>query len=159
MVKLLLSGLWICVVTLVSSYAVVTWKADALPDPKKDEFFGGLDYVKPGVISVPMIDEGEVQGYVVAQFVFTADGQTLRSLSVAPDSFIVDEAYRAIYAGQKVNFRRIEKYDLDALTKEIAAKVNERFKTDLIKDVLVEQFNFVSRDEIREKGLQNAQRG
>ncbi|MGE0211649.1 MAG: hypothetical protein AB7S41_08145 [Parvibaculaceae bacterium] len=158
MVKLLLSGLWICIVTLASSYAVVAWKADAVPDPKKEEFFGGLDYVKTGVISVPVIDEGEVQGYIVAQFVFTADGQTLRSLSVAPDSFIIDEAYRAIYAGEKVNFRRIEKYDLDALTKDIAVKVNERFKTDLVKDVLVEQFNYVSKEEIREKGLQNAQR-
>jgi hypothetical protein len=159
MVKLLLCGLWICAVTLVSSYAVVTWKADQAPDAKADEFFGGLDYVKTGIISVPMIDKGEVQGYIIAQFVFTADGQTLRSLSIPPESFLVDEAYRAIYSGRKVDFKRLEKYDIEALTKEIAANLNARFKTDLIKDVLVEQFSYVSRDEIREKGLQHSRNG
>lgn len=156
MMKLLLTGLWICAVALASSYAVVTWKADQQRDARADEFFGGLDYVKTGIISVPMIDKGEVQGYIIAQFVYTADGKTLRSLSVPPDSFLIDEAYRAIYSGQKVNFRRLEKYDIETLTKTIARNINERFKTELIKDVLVEQFSYVSREEIREKGHQHS---
>ncbi len=159
MVKLLLSGLWICAVALLSSYAVVDWKAGQAEDPKADEFFGGLDYVKTNIISVPMIDKGEIQGYIIAQFVFTADGNTLRNLSVPPDSFLVDEAYRAIYSGEKVNFKRLEKYDIEALTKTIAERLNERFKTELIKDVLVEQFNYVSKDEIREKGTRHTQKG
>lgn len=153
MVKVLLIGAWICAVTLMSSYGVVVWQAGVQADSKSQEFFGGLDYVKSTPISVPMIENGTIDGYVIAQFVFTVDGETLRSLSVPPDVFLVDEAFRAIYSGEKVNFRKIEKYDLDALAKQLKANINERFKSELVKDVLVEQFNYVTNEQVRNKVL------
>ncbi len=89
-------------------------------------------------------------GYVIAQFVFTVDGVTVRKLSVPPDVFLVDEAYRAIFAsGQKIDFKRLDKYNVDELTKRMAAKVNERFKAELMKDVLVEQLNYLAKGEVR----------
>ena len=39
-------------------------------------------------LSVPMVSDGEVKGYIIAQFVFTVDGVILRKLSVPPDIFI-----------------------------------------------------------------------
>jgi hypothetical protein len=153
-VKFLLVGIWACLVTLGASYATVLWQADAPVDAKADEFFGGLDYVKTSPISVPMLSEGEIKGYVIAQFVFTVDGATLRKLSVPPDVFLVDEAYRAIFAsGDKIDFKRLDKYNVDELTKQMAAKVNERFKTELVKDVLVEQLNYLAKDEVRFNSL------
>jgi hypothetical protein len=153
-VKFLLVGIWACLVTLGASYATVLWQADAPVDAKADEFFGGLDYVKTNPISVPMLSEGEIKGYVIAQFVFTVDGATLRKLSVPPDVFLLDEAYRAIFAsGDKIDFKRLDKYNVDELTKQMAAKVNERFKTELVKDVLVEQLNYLAKDEVRFNSL------
>ena len=146
---MLLIGLWVCVVTLGASYAAVIWASDAPVSSKADEFFGGLDYVKTSPISVPVVTGGTVEGYVIAQFVFTVDGKTLRKLSVPPDVFLIDEAYRAIYAGQKIDFRHLDRYDVNDLTKQIAAKVNDRFKADLVRDVLVEQFNYLAKDEVR----------
>lgn len=150
MVKFLLVGIWACVVTLAASYATVLWQADAPADGKADEFFGGLDYVKTKPISVPMLSDGEIKGYVIAQFVFTVDGAILRKMSVPPDVFLVDEAYRAIFAsGEKIDFKRLDKYNVDELTKQMAVKVNERFKTDLVQDVLVEQLNYLAKGEVR----------
>ena len=62
-----------------------------------DEFFGGLDYVKTNIMSVPIISDGAIQGYLIAQFVFTADGKVLRQLSVPPELFLTDEAFRTIF--------------------------------------------------------------
>ncbi|CAN5119694.1 hypothetical protein BH10PSE7_BH10PSE7_31050 [soil metagenome] len=154
MVKVLLVGVWACIVTLAASYGMIVWQADAPVEAKADEFFGGLDYVKTTPISVPMVSAGEVKGYVIAQFVFTVDGTILRKLSVPPDVFINDDAYRAIYArGNEIDFKNLDKFNVDELTKTIAVKVNERFKSDLVKDVLVEQFNYLSKDEVRAKTL------
>ena len=153
MVKILLAGLWACIISLGAAYGAVVWKSDAA-DATSEEFFGGLDYVKTTPISVPMLAGGEVQGYIIAQFVFTVDGKTLRRLSVPPDVFLIDEAYRALYAkGTEIDFDNLDKFDVDALTRGIAAKVNERFKSDLVKDVLVEQFNYLNKDEVRAKTL------
>lgn len=149
MVRTALIAIWVCVVMAGSVYAAVQF--GAAPEEKKEtqEFFGGLDYVKSDIISVPIISEGKIGGYVVAQFVFTIDGTIFRQLSVPPNVFIIDEAFRALYAGEVVDFKNMKKYDIDGLKKKIAMNVNERFKADLIKDVLIERLNFIPLNEVR----------
>ena len=53
--------------------------------------------VKTNIISVPIVTAGSIRGYLIAQFVYTADGDLLRKLSVPPELFLTDEAFRTIY--------------------------------------------------------------
>ncbi len=149
MVRIVISAIWICLVTVGSSYGAITMMGGHEAPGEADEFFGGLDYVKTGVISVPIVSGGKIQGYLIAQLVFTADGKLLRQLSVPPEVFLTDEAFRAIFAGEAPDFKNLKKYDLAALKKKIAVNVNARFDTELIRDVLIEQFNFVPMDQVR----------
>ena len=149
MAKLIFVALWVCLVMASSVYATVSLRSNAAKNPAAEEFFGGLDYVKSDIISVPIISEGKIAGYVVARFVFTMDGTILRQLSVPPTMLIVDEAFRALYAGEAINFANLKKYDLDSLKQRIVKNVNTRFKSDLVKDVLIEQFNFIPQDQVR----------
>ena len=72
MIKIVVSAVWICLVTIGSSYAAAMWAAGQQQQTAPvEEFFGGLDYVKSNTISVPIISGGVITGYVVAQFVFT----------------------------------------------------------------------------------------
>ncbi len=149
MVKTALIAIWVCVVMASSVYATVLFRS-ATPETKAtEEFFGGLDYVKSDILSVPIISDGKIGGYVVAQFVFTIDAATLRQLSVPPNVFIADEAFRALFAGEAVDFKNMKKYDLDGLKKRIAENVNLRFKSDLVQDVLIERLNFIPLDKVR----------
>jgi hypothetical protein len=152
MLKTLLIGLWICAVTLASSYTAASWRTETEAAAEDVEFIDGLNYQKTIPINVPMIAEGVIQGYVIAQFVYTADARTLKQLSVPPDPFIVDEAFRVIYSDDRLDFRHLERYDLAALTAHIAEVVNARFKAELVEDVLVEQFTYISSDEVRAQG-------
>lgn len=149
MIKLLLSGVWVCAITLASTYASVSWRADRSDPGAASENLTGVNYEKTGAINVPMIADGGVQGYVVAQFVFTADAATLKGLSVPPGPFILDEAFRTIYADERIDFRHLEQFDLATLTHGIVERVNARFRTELVQDLLVEQFTYVSKDEVR----------
>jgi len=153
MIKIVLTGLWISLVTLGSLYGATVWKAgeEVKIEPKK--FFGSLDTVKTEVISVPIIHEGVVKGYVLARFVYLADANLLKKLSVPPDVILMDEAFRTIYSGRLRDFERIEKYDLAALTRRMKDNANKRFEADIIKDVLVDSINYVSKSEIRFRGL------
>ncbi|TCR63658.1 hypothetical protein [Bosea sp. BK604] len=149
MPRLLLLGLWICGVTLASSHLAVLWRGGAPPAPAETPFLEGLDYEETSAISVPILANGIVQGYVVAQFVFTADAHTLRQVTVRPHAFINDEAIRAIYSNSKIDFAKLERVDIDALLKTVKANVNARFGGDLIKDVLVKDFNYIRKDQLR----------
>jgi hypothetical protein len=148
-IKLILSALWICVIALASSYVAASWKSQAALVATGDDALSGLNYTKTLPINVPMILGGEIKGYVVARFVYTADAAVQKSLSVPPDVFILDEAFRTIFSDKRIDFEHLEKFDLALLTKNLRESANARFGTDLIQDVLIDQFTFVTKDEVR----------
>jgi hypothetical protein len=148
-IKLILSGLWVCLVTLASTYAAVSWHTSKAPKAEGQKQLGGLDSVKTRMISVPIVADGTIQGYVMAQFVFTADATVMKRLSVKPDVFLLDEAFKVIYGGQTVDFRHFKKQDLPALSRQIAENVNKRLGVALIDDVLVQELNYVPKENVR----------
>lgn len=147
--RVLVTGFWICAVTLMSCYAAVHWGA-GLNFGKREEYLEGLEYQKVRAVNVPVIADGAVQGYVVANLVFTADAKTLRSLPVPPYSFIIDETFRLIYSDEKLDFRRLSKYNVNELLENIKRNTNQRLGADIVKDIMVENFNFVSKDNVRQ---------
>jgi hypothetical protein len=148
-IKLVLSALWICIITLVSSYVAASWKSQASIVVGGEEGLTGLNYTKTLPINVPIIVDGAIKGYVVAQFVYTADATVQKSLSVPPDIFILDEAFRTIFSDERIDIDHLERFDLAALTETLGKSVNARFGIELVQDVLVEQFTFVTKDEVR----------
>lgn len=154
MIKLVTVGLWICAVTLASGFAAVSWKTGALPEPGDVSLLDGLTTVKTRLISVPVIAEGEVQGYVVTQLSFAVDSSLLNRLSIKPDLILVDEAIKTIYTGGDIDFRRMKRQDLPALTKRLAENANARFGGKLVREVFVEELNYVSKDQVRRSLIQ-----
>ena len=152
MIKTILTGVWICVATLASLYSVMVWQGGKNAEATPDKFFGDLDYVKTGTVSVPIISGGQVNGYVLARFIYLADGKKLKRLSVPVDLILADEAFRVIYGGSLREFKHIEKYDLAALTSKMKENTNKRFETKLVEDVLIESINYVPKGEARTKG-------
>lgn len=145
--RLIASCIWIIAVTSVSAYVSSTWRfgaAETIPPGKKA---GEVERKKTKPINVPMIANGSVEGYIVAQFIYLADAKDLQDMPVLPDDFITDEAFRALYSGE-VDFSRLHKYDLPGLTKTLAKKINQRLGREIIKDVLVEEFNYVPKRDI-----------
>ncbi|HEY0331514.1 MAG TPA: hypothetical protein VGC77_20750 [Rhodopseudomonas sp.] len=149
MIRLLIAGAWACLVTAGASMAMSYWKQDRAAPPPAEEALGGLVYEKTKVINVPMIADGSVQGYIVAQLVFTAEARALRQLPVPAEPFVVDEAFRAIYGDQKLDFKNLARYDLAQFTQTVREHVNDRLQSDVLRDVLVQDFNYVSKDQIR----------
>jgi hypothetical protein len=149
MMKLLITGIWACLVTVGTSFGISYWQETAAALPAKQDQPEGLVYEKVKVINVPMIADGSVQGYVIAQLVFTANAKVLRQLPVPPESFVVDEAFRTIYGDQRLDFKNLGRYDLAQFAQTVRAQVNKRLQTEALQEVLVQDFNYVSKDQIR----------
>ena len=151
MIKLIIVGLWACAITLSSCWAVVSWTAskpvEVEREPEKQA--GGLEHVRTKMISVPVISDGAIQGYVIAQFTFSIEAKHLKQLSIKPEAILLDEAFKVIYAGETIDFRNIKKQDLPAMLKTIGDGVNKRFGTPLIESVLIQELNYVSKAEAR----------
>ncbi|KZD25518.1 hypothetical protein [Tardiphaga robiniae] len=149
MMRLLITGIWACLVTVGTSFGISYWKETAAALPAKQDQPEGLVYEKVKVINVPMIADGSVQGYIITQLVFTANAKVLRQLPVPPEPFVVDEAFRMIYGDQKLDFKNLGRYDLTQFAQAVRAQVNKRLQTEALQEVLVQDFNYVSKDQIR----------
>ena len=150
MSKAILLGLWGCIITLAASYGTMMMAAPAKQNKMdKASYFGGVDYVKAPMVGVPIIKERQLTGYVVAEFVFTIEQKILNSLSVTPEPFLVDAAFRRLYSGATVDVRNMSKLNLDKLLAGLRSDVNKRYGKPIIKEVLVVRMNFLPVDSVR----------
>jgi hypothetical protein len=150
-IKLIFVALWACAITLGSSWAVIAWKsgraAEAAREP--DKYAGGLEQVRTKMISVPMIADGAIQGYVIVQLAFSIETKQLKQMTIKPDAILMDEAFKTIYAGETIDFRNIKKQDLPALLKTIGDNANRRLGAPMVQDVLIQELNYVPKAEAR----------
>lgn len=150
MIKTIAISVWAALVALGSTYAAAMWSSGGKVEipivNNSADNFNGLEYRKPSPITVPMISDGRLRGYVVAKVVYTANGQTLHDFPVDPTPFVLDEAFRRIYTEGRIDFDQMSKYNLQDMTAEIKASVNKRLGAEIIHDVLFEELNYADKD-------------
>ena len=157
MIKYILLGVWICAVTLGSSYGAIWWNAQ---EQQKGSGPGepkvAIEQVQTKRINVPVIANGALKGYVLAQFVFHIDAAALNEMTVRPDIYLVDEAFKVIYSGKAIDFRDPQKPDFSALGKTIKENVNARFGPGFVQEVLVQELTYLPQERFRGGALRGS---
>jgi hypothetical protein len=157
MIKFIAAAVWICAATLgavfYSFQAAGALGVGETPKP----MLGGLDYVKTDVISVPLIHNAKIDGYFLTKLVYTVEPSEMKKLSIPAEALITDQVYGYLYSNPQIDFTRKETIDLDAFRAAIRDTVNTRVGVNLVHEVLIDQLNFLSKDEIRDKWLRRRQ--
>lgn len=151
MIKLVATAIWICLVTLGSVYASIVMTSAPSEDAAPADFLGGLDYVRGDVVSVPVLGDEKVKGYFLARLVFTAEPEKLKQLSIEPQMLITDALYSHLMGNEGIDFSKVESFDLVAFRNGIRDAVNERIGEKVFHDIIIEQVDYLSKDEIRSK--------
>ena len=153
MIKFVAAALWICAATVgavLYSYQAAGARGEGeAPKP----LLGGLDYVDSDIISVPLIRDSMVKGYFLTKLVYTVDPAEMARLSVPAKALLADEVYSYLYSNPQIDFTRTVTIDLDAFRTSIRDTLNERVGVRIVHDVLVDQINFLSQDEIRDNAI------
>jgi hypothetical protein len=153
MIKFIAAAIWICIATVGAvfySFQAAGARGDAEP-PKP--LLGGLDYVKTEIISVPLLRDSRIGGYFLTKLVYTVEPEKLNQLSIPAQALITDQVYSYLYANPQIDFTRENTLDLDDFRKNIRESINARVGAELVHEVLVEQVDFISKDEIRDNAL------
>ena len=143
--KVLLVGLWVTLVALGTAYGVAVYMP-ASTGPAKAAPVVVLQSQKTRVINVPVVADGQVRGFMAVQFVFTIDAGLAKTLQVPPEVYLLDEAFRAIYADSTLYMNHEEKYDLQKLTSHLVESTNAHLGVPMIKEVLIENFDYIDKD-------------
>jgi hypothetical protein len=150
MIKFIVAALWICAVT-VGAVFYSFQAAGARNDAESAKpMLGGLDYVNTDIITVPYVRNARVEGYFLTKLVFTAEPEKLAKLSVPPTAMITDQVYSYLYSNPQVDFTDKTTLDLDAFRTALRDSINTRVGVELIHEVLVDQIDFLTKDDIRD---------
>jgi hypothetical protein len=153
MIKFIVAALWLCAVSIgavIYSFQVAGARTGAEPDAA---LLGGLDYVKTDVLSVPVLRRGGVVGYFLTRLVYTVDPHEIKKLSVPAPTLINDQVYTYLFTNPNIDFSEIETLDLDAFRNGLRDSINKRIGEDMIHDIMIEQIDFLSKQEIRDNAL------
>jgi hypothetical protein len=148
MIKLVLVGLWACVITLASSYAGSYWKA---AQAKPVEAVQKIEFKKTKEFTVPKIAGGIIQGYIIVMLSYSVDEGAEKNVNAPPEVFLLDEAFRYIYADDTIDFDNMKKYDLQKFTKEMIQRVNARMNAPILKEVLIQEFSYMGKADMKKQ--------
>ena len=152
MIKFIAAAIWICVVTIGAVFYSFQ-SAGARSSEEPLPLLGGLDYVKTEIISIPLLKDSKIAGYFLTRLVYTVEAEMLAKLSVPADAVIVDEVYTYLYSNPAIDFSRPGTVDLEAFRASIRDSINARVEAKLVHDVLIEQIDFLSKEEIRDNTI------
>lgn len=150
MFKLLLVGIWACLVSLGAVFGIVHWQKSQ-SDPEGSKPVIVIEEMRTKPVNVPVVEDGKLQGYMVVSLAFTVDATALGKMTVDPQTYLVDETFQTLYAGQKLSFHDLRKHNLPEVAKAIGEGVNGRIGVDLVQEVLFDQISYVPMSDMRGK--------
>ena len=151
MIKFVVAAVWIVAVTVGSIMFAFSSGEDKAAEPAEPAaFFGGLDYVKTDVLSIPVIRGNAVQGYFLSRLVYTVDPKRAAAMSVPLDALLIDEVYTYLFSNPLIDFTQTDKLDIAAFKTGLKESINKRVGEELVHEVLLEQVDYLSKADIRD---------
>lgn len=155
MVKLLLTGLWVCVVTLGAVYFSVQMAAAPAPvdeEARKKEL---LELVRGESITIPVISDGAISGYFLSRVSFMMDKEKIKGVKLPMTELTTDELFTLLIGNKMVDLSKPGAFELEKFRSSIKDDLNKKLGEGLVAEVLVEQLDYLSKEDIRN----NASRG
>jgi hypothetical protein len=147
--KLVAIGVWVILVTAGATYGSVYLSNSKVQSGVVDDSSMGVEELKSEMTSIPIMRNGDVSGYLILQLSFAADRGKLAERKLDPMPFLMDTVFRVVFARADIDFDRLKSKDLEEVTAAIAAEANARMGADIVRHVLLQQVNFVKKEDIR----------
>ena len=147
MVRMLLLGLVVVIATLGGSYAAMQIPRGA-PGTTEDTA-EKAEVVKLDPVSVPVVREGKIQGYVIGRFAFSASASAIRKDKDALTLYASEAIFRSVYEEEGLDFTALKIIEVDKLIGRMVEKANARIGHPTIAQIFVESMNFLAHDAVR----------
>lgn len=151
MLKLLLTGVWVCAVTLGAVYFSVQMATAPASGDEAGEKKASLELVKGESITIPVINDGGVNGYFLSRISLRVDKEKMAKIELPATQLMTDELFSLLSGSSMVNIANISTFDPDAFKQRIREGLNKRLNDEVVKDVLIEQLDYLSKADIREQ--------
>ena len=149
MLKIVLVGLWVALVTAGSAYLSAGFMTPSPVTAGEQKPKAGLEEMVSDMTSVPVVRGDGIAGYIIVQLIFEADKAKLAGLRIDPKPYLADATFRSVYDASDTDFARMKVADIDKLLAAIAVNANTRMGAEVVRSVLIKELNYVRKEDIR----------
>lgn len=122
---------------------IIARQDNSMPEKK-------IDSLKTRQISIPIIRDGEVAGYVLLKFAATYPAAAAKSNPIGLEALLIDEAHSVVPSFSSAEIVTGEPRQLQAMTNLIVERLNKRGDgVRLIDSLLIQEFSYVGTKEAR----------
>jgi hypothetical protein len=149
MLKLIITGIWVAAVTLGSVYFSI--QMSKAPDPSEEEAKKKAvqELVRGETVTFPVIAAGKVDGYFLARTSFVVDKSKLTEITLPIPELLTDELYDELVGDKVIRVGENRNFDLKSFKERVKAALNKRLGADVVLDVVVEQIDYLTKEEIQ----------
>ncbi|MCO6187097.1 hypothetical protein [Rhizobium sp. L1K21] len=148
MIKTLAIGAWVVVVALGSVYFSVNMAMAPKEDPEAKRR-ANMETIRGDVTSLPVLQDGVVTGYFLTRLSYVGDKDKLASVHIPIQVLATDELFDALVGKKMLNLQDNSNFNLDEFRGLIKDAMNKKLGDEVIEDVLVEQIDYLSKNDIR----------
>jgi len=152
LIKFIIMGIWVLLVTLGGLFvgnmmsdgeAALNTDIDKEDEEKRTQ-------ANTDIMTVPVMVEGQVKGYILVQLTFVMDEKIKSEIDLPLVPFVNDAVFTEFF-GSYTDVHQVEKVRFEPSRERLIANINQRFGMPIIKDLLVQQFNFITNEKIRQQ--------
>ncbi len=152
MIKLLLTGVWAAAITLGSVYVSLRHASAPIESSEDAARAAVQEYVPGELITVPVITGGAVQGYFLTKLSFAVDKTKVAKLSVPLKESVTNTLFDVLIGKNLINVADNSSFDLATFKDTVKKGLNEQMKDEVIFEVLVEQLEYLSKEDVKKLG-------
>ncbi len=146
MLKLVFTGIWVCVITLASVYFSVKMATAPAPPPD-DSKQAQLELVKGETVTIPVIGDGAVTGYFIGQLNFMMNKDVVKGATLPLTEMTTDQLFTLLVGNKMVDISKVKSFDPQAFRDAVKKGMNERLGGDYIADVMLQQLDYLSKED------------
>jgi len=147
MIKTLFVAIWACLVMVGATFGASYMMKMQTEKETAKSTDAAFETRKSRELSIPIIRDGAVKGYVVVQLNYVVDLEAAKTLPAPPEAFVIDETFQYIYGDEKIDFAHLDRVDIGKMTEILIQKINTRLRSNVITDMGVVEFNFLVNSE------------
>ncbi|AYC99677.1 hypothetical protein [Neorhizobium sp. NCHU2750] len=153
MIKLVLIGIWVCIISLGGVYAAVTLAGGGAEVASAKQEVPPT-YVPGEVLSIPVISGGDVSGYFLAKVSVMVDQEKAAKTHIPMAPYITDELYTVLVGDKLIDLPKAGQIDVEGLRTRIKTDLNAKAKEELVTSVIFEQLDYISKADAAGKSSQ-----
>jgi hypothetical protein len=149
MLKLILTGVWVAIVTLGSVYVSIQMSKPTDPAEEEAAKKAVQELVKGEVVTFPVIAQGRVEGYFLTRTSFITDKTKLGEITLPIPELLTDELYTELVGDKVIRVSENRNFDLKAFKARVREALNKKLGSEVVLDVIVEQIDYLTKEEIQ----------